>query len=610
MHRHLAVLFAILAAFAFVAACGADTDAPAADAPGVESTAGDGPAAAADAAPAPLTAADGVEQLVPEVISRRPHDTQASTQGLEFAGDRLFESTGNAGGSGTSLREVDPLTGEVLRKLDFGTDSFFGEGITVVEDRIIMLTWRDNVAFAFDLDTFELIESYAYLTEGWGLCNDGDRLVMSDGTATLTFRDRATFAELGAVQVTLDGRPLDRLNELECVGGDVWANVWLTDEIVRIDPTTGEVTAVVDASGLIEPHPATSDPDAVLNGVAWDASAETFLITGKLWPEMIEVRFVPAATGDTATGDTAEDATAEDATALPAPAVASAGCAMPAPAPGVETLFLTSGGVERSYRRFVPTASGNEPAPLVLNFHGFTSNADQQADLSAFEALGEREGIIVVHPQGSVLPDLGVTYWNIGLGEVVDPDAVDDVAFVRDLLDTLEAELCVDTSRIYSTGLSNGGYFSGLLACELSDRIAAVGGVAAIFHPDGCAPGRPVAVLELHGTADQVVPFEGGSSLLAGAGGLLDLAEPSTVALVESFFSMSMPVQMAEWAATAGCDATEPPLEPVAPSVEVRRFTGCDAPVEHYVVDGGGHVWFATEIDATEVIWDFFSRVR
>ncbi|MCB0996570.1 MAG: glutaminyl-peptide cyclotransferase, partial [Acidimicrobiales bacterium] len=538
-----------------------------------------------------------VEQLVPQVVSRRAHDTTAFTQGLEFVGDRLFESTGIHGESTTGLREIDPDTGEVIRRTDLGDPAYFGEGITEVDGRIVMLTWQDGLAFAFDVETFALAGTYAYLTEGWGLCHDGTRLVMSDGTSTLTFRDEDDFSEIGTVQVTLDGVPLNQLNELECVGGDVWANVWLTDQIVRIDPTTGAVTGVVDGSGLVDPHPQTVDPNAVLNGIAWDPDAETFLVTGKLWPEMVEVRFVPTEIAPPA--------------ASPASVQGSAGCAAEPPSPGVETLTLVSGGLERSYRRFVPTGAGSEPMPLVLNFHGFTSTADQQADNSGFEELGEREGVIVVHPQGSVLPSLGLTYWNIGLGDAVGPDAVDDVAFVSELLDTLEAELCVDPSRVYATGLSNGGYFSGLLACELADRFAAVAGVAAIFHPDGCAPSRMIPVLELHGTADIVVPFEGGDSVLAGSL-LADTAEdPATAALIDAFFGMSMPGEMAEWALADGCDGTEPPLDAVAEQVSVRRFTGCEVSVEHYVIDGGTHTWFTLDnggIDATATVWEFLTR--
>jgi glutamine cyclotransferase len=140
------------------------------------------------------------------------------------------------------------------------------------------------------VDTFQIERRHRYEGEGWGLCHDGERLVMSDGSDELTFRDPLTFEEVGSVAVTVAGRPLHRLNELECVGDAVWANVWKTDAIARIDPADGQVTGVLDLAGIIEPHPAAADSAAVLNGIAYDAVADTFLITGKRWPELIEIR--------------------------------------------------------------------------------------------------------------------------------------------------------------------------------------------------------------------------------------------------------------------------------------------------------------------------------
>jgi glutaminyl-peptide cyclotransferase len=230
-----------------------------------------------------------------EVVSRRPHDPEAWTQGLVLTDDgRLFESTGLVGRS--SLREVDPTTGAVLR-LTEPPGSVFGEGLAQVGDRLVQLTWRSGTAFVWDLETFELLGAHAYDGEGWGLCHDGERLVMSDGSARLTFRDPASFTVLGRVVVTLDGEPLDRLNELECDAGLVWANVWATDTIVRIDPSSGRVDGVLEARGLIVPHPTARDPGAVLNGIAADVAAGTWLLTGKRWPELIEVRILDADEG-------------------------------------------------------------------------------------------------------------------------------------------------------------------------------------------------------------------------------------------------------------------------------------------------------------------------
>lgn len=227
-------------------------------------------------------------QLQWEVVSRRPHDTAAFTQGLQLdPRGRLFESTGELGRS--TLREVDPVTGAVLRSVALPGDQF-GEGLALVADRLIQLTWRSGIATSWDVESFEPVETFAYEGEGWGLCNDGSRLILSDGSDELTFRDTQTFDVIGSVSVSLAGEPLDRLNELECVGDTVWANVWGSDRIVRIDAESGEVDGVIDLDGLLEPHPALDESRAVLNGIAYDASTDTFLVTGKHWPELIELR--------------------------------------------------------------------------------------------------------------------------------------------------------------------------------------------------------------------------------------------------------------------------------------------------------------------------------
>jgi glutamine cyclotransferase len=223
-----------------------------------------------------------------EVVSRRPHDPQAFTQGLVLDPvGRLFESTGLAGRS--SLRQVDAEDGRVLRLREL-PDEQFGEGLALVGDRLIQLTWQNGIATAWEADTFEPLSTYTYDGEGWGLCHDGVRLVMSDGSDRLTFRDPETFSVLGDVAVTLDGEPLAALNELECVDGAVWANVYRTDRIVRIDPVSGSVTGSLDLDGIIDPPPDRERPGAVLNGIAFDPRSETFLVTGKLWPELFEIR--------------------------------------------------------------------------------------------------------------------------------------------------------------------------------------------------------------------------------------------------------------------------------------------------------------------------------
>jgi glutamine cyclotransferase len=237
----------------------------------------------AAAPPAPAA----VPVLRPEVLAELPHDPTAFTQGFEIDGDVLYEGTGLQGRS--QLRELDPGTGTVRRSVPL-PGQLFGEGITVAGDRIWQLTWRDGIALEWDRATLQLRRQVPLDGEGWGLCTDGGRLVRSDGTDRLRFHEPDTFAETGSVAVTLDGGPLTQLNELECVDGQVWANVWQTDRIVRIDPADGRVTAVVDAAGLLDPgQRAGAD---VLNGIAAmpDAPGE-FLITGKLWPTTFRVRF-------------------------------------------------------------------------------------------------------------------------------------------------------------------------------------------------------------------------------------------------------------------------------------------------------------------------------
>jgi glutamine cyclotransferase len=230
-----------------------------------------------------------VETLVPEVINRYPHDESAFTQGLLLHEGDFFESTGLTGRS--SLREV-LLTGEVQRRRDLD-DELFGEGLARVGDQLIQLTWLHGRAFVYDLETFEELKVFSYETEGWGLCYDGEHLYMTDGSSTLFRRNSSTFELLEEIEVTLSGEPLRRLNELECVGGHVYANVFTTDTIVKIDKKTGKVVAEIDASNLLSAEESRNlDTNAVLNGIAFDPQKEVFYLTGKLWPALFEVRFV------------------------------------------------------------------------------------------------------------------------------------------------------------------------------------------------------------------------------------------------------------------------------------------------------------------------------
>lgn len=237
-------------------------------------------AAAPPPAPAPTT-------LGLEVVAIYPHDPEAFTQGLVWSRGRLFESTGLVGRS--SLREVDLESGTVLRRV--GLDPpLFGEGLALVGDELIQLTWQNQRALRWRASDFTPLGEFRHEGEGWGLCFDGTSLISSDGTNRLAVRDPRSFAVKRSVAVTDRGRPLHSLNELECVDGSVWANVYGTERIVSIDPTSGRVTAEVDASGLLRrDEAATAD---VLNGIAWVPERGTFLLTGKLWPSLFEVRLV------------------------------------------------------------------------------------------------------------------------------------------------------------------------------------------------------------------------------------------------------------------------------------------------------------------------------
>ena len=233
---------------------------------------------------APAAQGEPVPTIQPEVLAEIPHDPDAFTQGLELDGSVLYEGTGLAGLS--ELRTLDPATGRVERAAPIPGD-YFGEGITVVGESIWQLTYRDGVAVEWDRATLTPVREVPLAGEGWGLCYDGARLIRSDGTSRLRFHDPGDLSELGGVDVTRAGEPVDGLNELECVGGKVWANLWPTDTIVRIDPGTGAVDLVVDAAGL---RARGIPPSAqVLNGIAHIAGDE-FLVTGKDWPTMFRVR--------------------------------------------------------------------------------------------------------------------------------------------------------------------------------------------------------------------------------------------------------------------------------------------------------------------------------
>jgi glutaminyl-peptide cyclotransferase len=224
------------------------------------------------------------------VVNTYAHDPDAFTEGLVFEDGVLYEGTGRYGQS--SLRRVDLETGDVLQIRELSSE-YFGEGITVYEDRIIQLTWKSHVGFIYDKDSFELLQESHYSTEGWGITHDGERLIMSDGTSTLHFLDPQTFEEIGQIHVFNSNGAVDELNELEYVQGEIYANVWQTDRIARISPETGQVVGWIDLGGLLSAEDR-SEPVDVLNGIAYDATNDRLFVTGKLWPKLFEIELTPA----------------------------------------------------------------------------------------------------------------------------------------------------------------------------------------------------------------------------------------------------------------------------------------------------------------------------
>ena len=223
------------------------------------------------------------ESLLVVVHGNVSHDSGAYTQGLEFHEGRLFESTGLYGNY--TLREVNLSSGSVIRSLDLNA-SEFGEGMTFVDDEIIQLTWQEGIAYRYQMDNFSIVANYTYEGEGWGLAYDGQQLIMSDGTDVLTLRNATTFEIEGTLNVTLNGDPLSKINEMEIWEGILLANVYQTEEIVGIDLNSGVVVLHIDASGL------RPQGTGVLNGIAFDSSTQSLWVTGKEWPMMYNVTFV------------------------------------------------------------------------------------------------------------------------------------------------------------------------------------------------------------------------------------------------------------------------------------------------------------------------------
>ena len=225
-----------------------------------------------------------------EVVHTYPHDPSAFTEGLFYLNGFLYESTGLEAHS--TIRKVRLETGEVLKKIDI-PPQYFGEGIVNWDGRLISLTWRSQTGFVFDLATFKQQKEFHYEGEGWALTQDGKQLIMSDGTPQLRFINPKTLQETHRITVTLDGKPVRNVNELEWVKGEIFANVWQTNWIVRIDPRDGRVLGLVNLTGILPPGTSISSPDGVLNGIAYDAQHDRLFVTGKNWPSLFEIRLRP-----------------------------------------------------------------------------------------------------------------------------------------------------------------------------------------------------------------------------------------------------------------------------------------------------------------------------
>lgn len=252
------------------------------------------------AGPAPIIAAAGVTdahgtQLVApklytyRVVNTYPHDPAAFTEGLIYTDSVFYEGTGRNGQS--ALSRIDPATGKVLQSQPLDSQ-YFGEGITMLGDKIYQLTWQSHVGFIYDKATLRQIGQFPYSTEGWGMTHDGKRLIVSDGTANIQFWDPVTLQPTGGILVTLFGLPVSQLNELEYINGEIFANIWQTNTILRINPADGQVTGVIDLTGLLNYAPPATTPVDVLNGIAYDQATGRLFVTGKLWPAIFEIQLV------------------------------------------------------------------------------------------------------------------------------------------------------------------------------------------------------------------------------------------------------------------------------------------------------------------------------
>jgi glutamine cyclotransferase len=228
----------------------------------------------------------GARRLDYEVVNSYPHDPAAFLQGLLWYQGGFYESTGLYGQS--TLRRVEFPSGKILKSISLPAE-LFGEGLALVGDRLVQLTWKSKRGFVYDRDSFALLREFQYDSEGWGITCDGKYLIMSDGSSKLTYLDPNSFAAVRTLSVTMDGRPIDRLNELEFIEGEIWSNVWQTNLVLRIDPGTGKVASFLNLSGILPASMRTGAED-VLNGIAYDAQRKRIFVSGKLWPRIFEIR--------------------------------------------------------------------------------------------------------------------------------------------------------------------------------------------------------------------------------------------------------------------------------------------------------------------------------
>jgi len=223
-----------------------------------------------------------------KVVNTYPHDRSAFTEGLIFEDGVLYEGTGLRGYS--NLRRVKLETGEILQICEL-LPQFFGEGVTIYGDKIIQLTWQSHIGLVYDKSSFKLLQEFNYPDEGWGITHDGKRLIMSDGTSTLHFLNPETFEEISQIEVSANDIPVTRINELEYIKGEIYANIWLTELIARINPLTGQVVGWIDLKGILSPEDHSETVD-VLNGIAYDAKNDRLFVTGKFWPTLFEIELI------------------------------------------------------------------------------------------------------------------------------------------------------------------------------------------------------------------------------------------------------------------------------------------------------------------------------